>query len=538
MRYLASVLLLVVGIVFSIPAHAQTVGASFTGMINGFTLTVTALKSGAVTQGQTVLGSGVTNGTTIVGLGTGAGGVGTYTVSISQTVSSRAMTSQSGGTVGLAQVIANAPPTAGPPWASTDKFLMAQGDPNNPTLTSIAADNMLSFTGGMSKTADNATLPNVRSNIGLGTADSPVFSALSLAAKSALINATDPYLTAKHTNDALVLKIDRNNPSASGGGNAFAALTLNDLAAGTHSQPVAVAGLGFVGSPTNPGFSNGNYVFGGNFQGILNDTGTAIGTEINSENNIGPPSAVLPPDLSYEPADPTLVGLSLVAEGLFDSNVALNIGAHVTEPQFAHWLTGIYIKHGRVLNNGIYVDAVSGETGSPIVSATLRNSGFGALGVNKNLVLQTMGTYTAGGTVVQVLDKDDNIKLSILQSGDLLSTGTSLFTRYGALHVGDDTTVAHHILSGQQTPPALTSCGTDPPPVTGSDTAGTVTMGTSASGCVITFDSGYGTAPHCVVTWRNTPLASQSYAVSASAITLTQTSTSGNKVDYVCVGPG
>lgn len=86
----------------------------------------------------------------------------------------------------------------------------------------------------------------------------------------------------------------------------------------------------------------------------------------------------------------------------------------------------------------------------------------------------------------------------------------------------------------QGTAPALTTCGTTPA-INGTDIAGTVTMGTgSPTGCVITFNVPYPFAPHCVVTWIATPLASQSYATSATAITLTQTGTSSNVVKYVC----
>lgn len=87
---------------------------------------------------------------------------------------------------------------------------------------------------------------------------------------------------------------------------------------------------------------------------------------------------------------------------------------------------------------------------------------------------------------------------------------------------------------GSGTAPALTTCGTTPA-IIGTDVAGTVTMGTgSPTGCVITFNVAYVTAPHCVVTWIATPLASQSYATSATAITLTQTGTSSNVVKYAC----
>ena len=68
------------------------IGASFTGSISGFTLTVTGITSGALAIGQTLTGTGIAAGTTIVAMNTGAGGnineVGTYTVNIFQTVAS------------------------------------------------------------------------------------------------------------------------------------------------------------------------------------------------------------------------------------------------------------------------------------------------------------------------------------------------------------------------------------------------------------------------------------------------------------------
>lgn len=82
--------------------------------------------------------------------------------------------------------------------------------------------------------------------------------------------------------------------------------------------------------------------------------------------------------------------------------------------------------------------------------------------------------------------------------------------------------------------PAATSCGTGPT-VTGTDGEGTVTMGTgSPTGCVITFVTAFASTPNCLVTWAATPLAAQSYSVSTTAITLTQTATSSNVANWVC----
>jgi hypothetical protein len=69
-------------------AAVFTPSAEVTGFISGTTLTVTGVTSGALSQNAVVVGSGVSNGTVITAFGTGTGGIGTYTVNISQTVAS------------------------------------------------------------------------------------------------------------------------------------------------------------------------------------------------------------------------------------------------------------------------------------------------------------------------------------------------------------------------------------------------------------------------------------------------------------------
>jgi len=69
-----------------------TVAPAFTGSISGTTLNVTAITAGYLGVGSVISGTGVTSGTTISAILNGSGGVGTYTVSVSQTVGSEAMT--------------------------------------------------------------------------------------------------------------------------------------------------------------------------------------------------------------------------------------------------------------------------------------------------------------------------------------------------------------------------------------------------------------------------------------------------------------
>lgn len=76
--------------------YYTTTGASFTGTIAGTVLTVTAISSGTIAVDQVISG-GVTTNTKIASLLTGTGGVGTYTVDISQAVNTP--TSMTGSSV-------------------------------------------------------------------------------------------------------------------------------------------------------------------------------------------------------------------------------------------------------------------------------------------------------------------------------------------------------------------------------------------------------------------------------------------------------
>jgi microcystin-dependent protein len=88
-------------------ATNSTTAAVVTGAIATTTLTVSSVSSGLLQAGDILSGTGVTASTMIINQLTGTtGGIGTYTVSISQTVSSTTITatsSDAGRTVGSAQ---------------------------------------------------------------------------------------------------------------------------------------------------------------------------------------------------------------------------------------------------------------------------------------------------------------------------------------------------------------------------------------------------------------------------------------------------
>jgi len=80
--------------------------AIFTGSISGTTLTVTAVSSGTIAINQSLSGVGVTSETIITALGTGTGGVGTYTVNLSQTLAAGTLNSSTVGAKFTASITA------------------------------------------------------------------------------------------------------------------------------------------------------------------------------------------------------------------------------------------------------------------------------------------------------------------------------------------------------------------------------------------------------------------------------------------------
>ena len=80
----------------SLREYPQALTATYlTGAISGTTLTVSAITSGILQVGSVIEGVNIAVGTKITALGTGTGGVGTYTVNISQLVNSAFITADS-----------------------------------------------------------------------------------------------------------------------------------------------------------------------------------------------------------------------------------------------------------------------------------------------------------------------------------------------------------------------------------------------------------------------------------------------------------
>lgn len=93
-----------------------------------------------------------------------------------------------------------------------------------------------------------------------------------------------------------------------------------------------------------------------------------------------------------------------------------------------------------------------------------------------------------------------------------------------------------HILTTGPGTPVLTGCGGGTPAIVGTDTSGTVTEGTSAIGCVLTFNRAYLATPYCLISWQSTPPTTQTRTPATTGITLIHTSQSSIAFDYLCSG--
>ena len=114
----------------------DTRNSVFTGTISSTTLNVTVFTGPApVAIGQQISGTGVTPGTRITAFGTGSGGTGTYTVSVSHSLGSTVITGVAQGVglnsikqIGNGTVLGNRSGVAAPPYEITPAQIVTDGD--------------------------------------------------------------------------------------------------------------------------------------------------------------------------------------------------------------------------------------------------------------------------------------------------------------------------------------------------------------------------------------------------------------------------
>lgn len=297
--------------------------------------------------------------------------------------------------------------------------------------------------------------------------------------------------------------------------------------------------------------------------GVATALGINIGTAgsvITNGGALGTPSSGTLTNATGLPVSTGISGLGTGIATWLATPSSANLAAAVTDetgtgllvfstsPVFSTSITSPIVYGGSA--NGSVLTLQSTSSGTPSAdSVKIRANSSDILTVSSTAVTSSValrpgaGSFSAGvGQIYTVVGGGANgMTITAQDSG---ASGTNDFGFF-SISGGELFTNPHskndiklvggngHIRTGSAAP-ALSSCGTSPS-ISGSDTAGEVTMGTTATGCVITFAIAFAAAPYCVVTFQNSPLASQSYSVSATAITTVQTSTSNNKLNYHCI---
>lgn len=96
-----------------------------------------------------------------------------------------------------------------------------------------------------------------------------------------------------------------------------------------------------------------------------------------------------------------------------------------------------------------------------------------------------------------------------------------------------------HVFLGGVAAPVVSSCGTNPSVVAGSDQAGDLTMGTAVSTtCTLTFRNAFTTIPHCFVNDRTSkvPLMAQPTASTLVIVPSSGGIPAGDIIDFFCIG--
>ncbi len=93
--------------------------------------------------------------------------------------------------------------------------------------------------------------------------------------------------------------------------------------------------------------------------------------------------------------------------------------------------------------------------------------------------------------------------------------------------------MSNGVISSSGTAPAISSCGTGASKSTGSsDMAGTIPVGSAATGCTLTFSGSYTNDPSCVISDQ---ALFSSYTHTNTGIVVSNAGLGGTKFDYVCV---
>jgi trimeric autotransporter adhesin len=193
------------------------------------------------------------------------------------------------------------------------------------------------------------------------------------------------------------------------------------------------------------------------------------------------------------------------------------------------------------LHTSAIIEFVAGENWSS--TATGAYLGFFTNALTTTTVSEKMRIQGSGGVTI-----GNSILATDPGAGGLAISGTAQFTSYttAGIIINDSSgnlTSSTSIKPGANnhssyggSAPALSACGTSPSiDANATDSSGTVTVGSVATSCTITFANAYSTFNHCKITSQSA-VSGIAYSYTKTAITIAASVLGGDLVDYVCDG--
>lgn len=190
-------------------------------------------------------------------------------------------------------------------------------------------------------------------------------------------------------------------------------------------------------------------------------------------------------------------------------------------------------------NTGTVTNGIGFRVNTPFATGTLKPAtNYGMFFQNQGLagVTTSYGIWMdaqSGSTTNYALYYNSASPTVLFASGGL-SVGGSTDPGGGSFATTAFASIGTKIRAGGSAP-TVGTCGTSPS-ISGSDLAGTVTTGSTATtACTITFNAAYASAPYCTATPDGAANSGLYVTSSASTLVLTYTSATSAKFHYLCI---